>query len=344
MAKFSKNKLKKSRKLAQELGNCRNPYYEGAKKICQLAYLETELSNIFLDEITVCNISLSGINEGDGTYAVNELEFPLQNKVIKYTKEKYIKLLDQFKRSITYAANEMNAKIICVNEMGMPFNTNGVVSKEAIRFAKGIAEEKECLIIAGSNHNVKNFTNSGYVFFPKKGKVALLNDKELDYLEFYKNISAFKVDEQVASPPSRIVYYTEAFGLGISFVICLEIVDYSTSAQIASKHQTVDMVLVPSYVKEQFGPMHKVAKRLSSVIGYVSLNNQYSGKGEAKSRVFRLGSIVSDDNLLIKKLDCGSILSSWTIERRNLRVDKNESRSKLSKELSCLFGVVVGTT
>ena len=246
-----------------------NPFVKSSSKVCKLLRIDTPLSDETPETINIVSVSLPPIPKGEIRPKNNSKDFPHEHIIYQYSKEFSISLFDQFKKSLVYATEELKANVIVINELGMPLNIKGTVRKEAIKFAKKIANKHNCLIIAGSNHSKDNYLNVGYIFFPGIDKRS-----EKDHIEFYKNISAFQTahPEKIFTPSERIIYFTQAFGLGFSFLICLEVADFSSTSSIVDNKKFVDVLIVPTYL-ENYGTMGKVSKKLSEALGGVLLTN-----------------------------------------------------------------------
>lgn len=315
-----------------------NPHGLSSAKVCKLQNIETKLgaSEYRKDTVHLVSISLPAIPRDARKPKGNGENFPLEHKVMSYTRTFSDALFNEYKECLDIAVNELKADIICINELGMPLRADGRVRTEARVYAKKIADKHNCLIIGGSNHDVTNYLNIGYLIYPGRD---LHHGKE--FLEFYKNISAVQVSERIFTPSDRIILTTSAFGLGISFVICLELVDYATSALIAAKRETVDLLIVPTYVGAEFGIMAKVAQGLSQVIGGVLLTNCYSNRDNPSSKLILNGNefIRADED---KECYSSSIRSKVVLRRidvRKLKSNKVESNKNLPDELKCLYSL-----
>lgn len=318
-------------------GKITNPYIEGSQKVVKLKPFKTELENIKLKKLNLVSISLPYIAKKDIVYKENGKGYPLNHKIVQYKKDYKKELLEQFKKSILYAVEEYNANVICINELGMPTNNGGTGHNTAIRFAKKIANEYKCLIVAGSNHSTNGFFNVGYIFYPG------LNEKDEPYKHYLKNIGAFQIGEKLFTPSDRIIPYTKAFGLGFSFMICLELADFSSSSTIVHSKENTDLLLVPTYLST-WGPMEKVAKKLSEACGGVLLNNCYQHYDLPSSRLYLNGDLpsMSGDDLEHREDHTIDKVTKIVLRKINLKKfikKKTEKTSNLSDELCFLFGV-----
>ena len=243
------------------------------------------MSTRFPEYINIVSISLPEIPEEQTVYiTTTEKNYPHEHRILGY-KTQFKKLLHrEFRETLNYAVQEFKADVICINELGMPLNKNGVADQKAINFARKIANENDCLIVAGTNHTKNGFLNVGYVFYPG------LDRDGNDYKCFYKHISAVQVNERLFTPSERIIPYTRAFGLGFSFLICLEIADFSSTATIVKMKDIIDFLIVPSYL-EDYGTMAKVAKKISEPLGGVLLNNCFLNEDQAKSILYLNGEV-----------------------------------------------------
>ncbi len=288
------------------------------------------------DVVHVVSISLPSVPKAERKPKNNNKAIPFEHNVLSYTKTFSDSLFAEYKECLDIAVNDLKANIICINELGMPLRGDGQARAEARTYAKKIADKHDCLIIGGSHHDTTNYLNIGYLIYPGQDL-----DEGKGYLEFYKNISAVQVSEKIFTPSDRVILTTSAFGLGISFVICLELVDYATAALIAARRQTVDLLLVPTYVGAEFGVMGTVAQYLSQVIGGVLLTNCFSHKDNPSSKLFLNGEEFvrkSKD----KELYSHSSKSRVVLRRINVKdLEKNkiESNKNLPPELKCLYSL-----
>lgn len=277
-------------KLYSQKTNGTNPFIEGANKICQIKEFKTDLryEKPHKGILNVVSISLPSLK--DAVAHENREAFPFKHRIYTYSPDYKSWLFDEFKRSLTFAVEKYNAHVICVNELGMPVNNRGIVDSKAINFAKQLADKHNCLIIAGSNHSRDKYTNVGYIFYPGT------DDSNEKYKMFYKNVSAFQTPEPelLFTPSERVVHFTKAFGVGFSFLICLEIADFSSAAAIVSNTDNIDFLIVPAYLNT-YGPMEKTALKISHALGGVLLNNCYMSKDLPISRLYLNGKIFGND-------------------------------------------------
>jgi len=314
-----------------------NPYIKGSEKITKLVPFKTELSNseFELENINLVSISLPEIQSQDLRLIENGDPFPLNHCIADYSSD-YRKLLySEFKNAIDYAIDKYKANIICINELGMPTNKNGTGNNRAIQYARKIANKHKCLIIAGSNHSTAGYFNVGYIFYPG------LDREGNDYRYFLKNITAFQIGEKLFTPSERKIYHTKAFGLGISFLICLEIADYSSSASIAKNKDHIDLLLVPSYLRK-YGPMENIAEKVSEACGGVLLNNCFVNMQDfPSSRLYLYGEAASDKDQVSQKVLPGN-KTKVVLRRINVKDFKKRKADKiqnLSRELCYLYDI-----
>jgi len=320
------------KKLVRPFNGGKNPFIYSSSKVCKLQKIVIpELEHQYLEKLNFISVSLPSIGK-EIIPEHNKKEHPYEQSIGTYSKEFSDSLLDKFKRSLDYAVNEFSGHIICINELGMPINEEGEVRDSAINYARKTANENNCLIIAGSNHSKSSFLNIGYIFYPGN------DSKNKDYREFYKNISAVGVGERLFTPSERRIYYTKAFGIGISFLICLEIADFSSSCTIAKRNEAIDFLVVPTYL-EDFGTIDKVSKSLSEALGGVLLSNCHNHNDYPDSRMYLHGLSHKDDNNYKEKIiDNDTVIISRTVDIKKFRTNKTKSSIKLPEDLKFLFG------
>lgn len=315
-----------------------NPYGRSSSKVCRLQNVRTKLGEkeYRKDMVNLVSISLPHVPKSARIPRSNAKVFPLQHNVLTYSKAFSESLFTEYKECLKIAAEELDADVICINELGMPLRADGAVRTQARQFAKKLANKHNCLIIGGSNHDVGNFMNIGYMIYPGTD-----SDNGKEYIEFYKNISAVQVNEKIFTPSDRVILTTSAFGLGISFVICLEMVDYATSSLIAGKRDVVALLLVPTYVLGEFGVMGRVAECLSQVIGGVLMSNCYTNEDNPSSKLIINGrEPAGGASRVVRQTKSGdSKVILRTIDVKNLKNGKVEANKNMSKELRCLYSI-----
>jgi len=312
-----------------------SPFCRSSEKICAVDPFHTPLAYKKVDQLNLVSISLPVIPLEKFKECTNHLdENPLQLKVFTYDKATCLLLSDHFEKAITKAINEYDAHIICINELGMPLNEEGKVRQESIDFAKKMAQDNDCLIIAGSNHNSDSFLNSGYCFYPNDDKVIE------EYKIFYKNISAVQENERIFIPPKRLIPYTRAFGIGISFIICLELVDFSSVSRIAQHRNSIDLLMVPTYLQD-YGTMAKVAKNLSQAVGGVLLNNYYdnSRSDPPISRFYNHGIEEKNKARIDSFIDSQTKITCRKLDLRQFNIEKIDNGLNMSHEIKYLYGL-----
>ncbi|MFY0602939.1 MAG: hypothetical protein JXQ93_03250 [Flavobacteriaceae bacterium] len=331
--KYIANKNKEiKKKLEKPFKGGKNPFVYSSSKVSKLKRIVIpSLEGLYLDKLNFVSISLPKIHPM--TFQKNEEEYPHEKIICMYDRDFSDMLLDQFKKSLDCAINDFKANIICINELGMPINKKGEVREDAILYARKMANENNCLIIAGSNHSSKTYLNIGYIFFPG---VDLLGN---DYRKFYKNISAVGVGEKLFTPSERIIYYTKAFGIGISFLICLEIADFSSSCTIVRRNESIDFLIVPTYLTD-FGTMDKVSKSLSTALGGVLLSNCHNHKDLPDSRMYLHGNLHKDNQkeYTLKVIDDKTTVILRTVDMKKFGINKTKMALNLPEDLQFLFG------
>ncbi len=312
-----------------------NPYGQSSAKVGKLLTIRTKLDGEAFrkDSLRIASVSLPKLPVSHDTVLWNEKNFPFRHDIVAYSNPLCDSLLSEYKECLDIAAKKFKADIICINELGMPMSVEGTVRKDALDYAKSIAEAHNCLIVGGSNHDRENYMNTGYLIYP-----GIDEEYERPYIEFYKNISAVQVGERIFTPSDRIILSTNAFGLGIAVVICLEMVDYATSALLVAKRDTVSLLLVPTYVVGEFGVMEKVAKCLSQVIGGVLLTNCFAHKHRTSSELIINGKEYERGSERFSASEHSRVLLR-TIDVKSLRNGKVEAHKHLPEELKCLYNI-----
>jgi hypothetical protein len=163
----------------------------------------------------------------------------------------YIKAIEQ--------SLKKGADITVVNEMGFP-NMNGKPNKIAIEETKKLMQnaKKPSLIIAGSTHDSRTISNSGFAFFPSND-----NDGKILTEYYHKQVSAIAADEYICVPPERKSLLVEAYGYFIGIIICLDLLDYSVITSLLNHRQdSPDFILIPAYTKND-DKMKDIAQKVS---------------------------------------------------------------------------------
>ncbi|PTX58587.1 hypothetical protein C8N46_11378 [Kordia periserrulae] len=335
---MEKNYLEQKNESVQkklEFSQGKNPFVYSSEKICKLQRLHIPYFDQLYErpeEINFVGISLPDI-ENVMEINTNGEKYPLDQAICVYNKNFSDYLLKQFKEALLHAVEVFKAHIICINELGMPLNESGEVRDAAIDFARGVANDYKCLIVAGSNHSKESFLNTGYIFYPG------LDAKNLDYRKFYKNISATGVGEKLFTPSVRKIYFTNAFGIGIAFLICLEIADFSSACSIARQNGLIDFLVVPTYL-EEFGTMDKVAKTISKAIGGIFLSNCHNHSDFPDSRMYLHGRPHKDNLTDYKQkiIDEKTVVILRKVDMKEFKATKSEWSVNMPDSLKFLFG------
>lgn len=178
--------------------------------------------------------------------------------------------LENYTSALNTAVGEHKANIICVNELGFPTKEEQP-SSEAFEYTKKLASTHNCLIIAGSYHDSRTIYNTGHIYFPHKGKES--------FCYYHKQVSA-KPIELVNVPAVRESQSVRAFGLNIGVIICLDLLDYTSTASLIEPRNNIGLIFVPCF-SDNMTPMERVAEDLSKVLpGGVILVNRYKVGGE----------------------------------------------------------------
>ncbi len=190
------------------------------------------------------------------------------------------------------ALEKYKANIVCINELGIPANSNGPLDQFFDR-AKYWAETKKAVIIAGSCHDPRTKYNTGYIFIPNCPP---------DGYAFHKQVSATTVGEYISVPPERHSIIVPAFGLRIGVITCLDLLDYSTIATLTQVRDAIDFILVPSCSRDVEG-LGKVAIISSQAMpGGVAIVNYDRGRKHSSS-MHLFGRKASEEPVLSEKIN-----------------------------------------
>jgi hypothetical protein len=329
----------------EKSGSSINPFTFTLRNVCQLKKINTELATLRPTNgiLKFAAISLPKIPSNKLDFITNDEEYPKDLSVIHYGKETRKTLLKNYTECLSKAI-DLKANIICINELGMPTNKSGLVNNNVIKFTKGIAQRNKCLIFSGTNHCTKSFLNKGYLFYPGNDKPTDPRDKEQPYRTFYKHVSAFRLKEpeKIYTPASRIIYNTQAFGIGISFLICLELSDFSFAAKIVNNHELINFLIVPTYVNDEFGSLVRCGENVSYAMGgAVALTNCHHEEGGRLNRVYINGKNISEIKpKTFKDYPIGdSLLTIYSIDVEKMKNDKISNSIKLEPSIQALYGI-----
>ena len=304
-----------------------NPFIQGASKVCVIDVLKTSLEDEKLSTINFVSISLPKLH--DSYVEGNNKSEPLIHTIYRYKENFRNEILTEYKEALLHAVKTLKGNIISFNELGMPLNEKGVADTKALNYTQNLATKYNCLIIAGTNHTKNGFLNVGYIFYP-------LVEKGDKYKTFFKNISAFKAYELIFTPSERKILYTEAFGLGLTFLICLDVVDFSNASRITANYIDIDFLIVPTYLST-YGPIEKVSSKISEAIGGVLLTNRFTSISSPHSRMYLFGKNM-DESSQPKITYTKSKKTLITLRKINIENFKKEKKkSKLSDNLEYLF-------
>lgn len=264
-------------KIKNDLANIQpNPFCKNYNKISQSKYINlSELDMVAfpdMEELNVVLISLPSIDlknhkeihaTKDNKSIRGFSKEITQRKLCKYSIKFGEYLFECYQTAVNYAINELKANIVCINELGLPINKTGnSACKEAIDFSKKMAQENNCVIIAGSVHDPRSHLNTTYIFCPRK------------VMQYYKQVSATTEGEFITVPPERETLTISVFGISISILLCLDLADYSSVVSaIRGQDYSPHLLFVPSYSK-----FYESLERLSTTIsgalsGGVALTN-----------------------------------------------------------------------
>lgn len=238
-----------------------------------------------------------------------------------------------FQTNIEKAIEDFKADIICINELGMPLQQNLFPSKVAKDFANQQANTNKCLIIAGTAHNRKTSYNTAYLFYPNGPKYGKW---------YHKQVSAQKLKphaELIGIPPNRKVIFTNIFGIKISFLICLDLVDYSSVAAVV-KLTDAHLVLILCH-SEWIEPLNKVAIHLSEAIrGGVAIVNYYHGEVDPSTRLYMYGNKNPIKPTRYSKTnENGSGIDVYKINVKELAEKKISLHPSLNTNIKHLYGM-----
>ena len=177
--------------------------------------------------------------------------------------DEYLRL---FKSALRTATKRHKADIICFNELAFPQNAALGPNVKAADFCRKMAADHKLLIVAGSMHDSRTLYNTTFVFYPGCDRFGY---------QYHKQISAsqLKPPELVSVPSRRESVYLRAFGLEISILVCIDLLDYSSVAPVVRSE--TDLLLAPCY-SDWLEPLERVAIATSrGMPGAVALVNRH---------------------------------------------------------------------
>lgn len=207
-------------------------------------------------------------------------------------------MFSAFREALTAALEELRADIVCVSELGFP-SRNLIPLRAAKRLAHEMSQEHKAMIIAGSAHDSRTLSNTGYLFYPGCPQEGVT---------FHKALSAVSVGERISAAAPHQVPAVEIFGLRIASMICLDIADYASLASVVRVADRVDMILVPCYTK-RFEKLVDIARVASQALpGIVALvNADLTDSVAARCHVARFGRLESPARKQAPQVGCNHL-------------------------------------
>jgi predicted amidohydrolase len=236
------------------------------------------------------------------------------------------RLRHQYIAALKHAINNLNADIVCFNELAFPA-INGIPDIKAIKATQDIVNEEKRLVVAGSFHDIRTLFNTGYIFYPGGDNSAV---------HYHKQISATSVKEFIAAPSQRFSVSINAFGLKICVIICMDMMDYSTIASIVQKGEGVDLLLVPAYT-DDMDTMEKTSRMISIALpGSVAVTNKHRSSRHSSS-LSSFGRISYGGTPTKHLKNIGSI-SLYKIDLKDSRDRQYAIQNKYNEKIRWLFG------
>ena len=248
-------------------------------------------------------------------------------RLLRRTRARRAKSLRHYKNALTEAFAVTGVNIVVVNELGIPASPTGP-SAEFFGRMKSWAKTESSLIIAGSYHDARTKYNTGYVFTPESPDVGYA---------FHKQVSATDAGEYISVPSERKSMVVQAFGYKIGVIICLDLLDYSTVVSLVEMRDTIDFILVPSYVEpENMLSLQKVARSASQAMpGGVGIVNCHHGKTRS-STMHMFGKLLVP--ILDRALtDESGWLSVYEIDFDWFRAEKRKAQDDILPDLEWLY-------
>lgn len=201
---------------------------------------------------------------------------------------------DEFIAALEEAVVKCNPTVICCSELAYP-TRSGIPSARIKPKLRDLARKQDCLIIAGSAHDLRTSYNTSFVFYPgcpAEGDV------------YHKQVSATNARERVSTPSPRETRVFGWRGLDIGVLTCFDIVDMNAVAAVAKFDKHPGLLLIPSF-SEMDDVLWQCTKEASVALNGMSvLVNAHSRQGEDNGiRAFDYG-----NDLVAAKV------SGWTSE------------------------------
>lgn len=176
------------------------------------------------------------------------------------------------------AVEDWKADIVCFNELAIPTH-RGRPMKSVVDALFQQSQRRQCLVVAGTLHDERSHTNTGYVFFPGVGQYGVA---------FHKHVSAIAPGERISIPPERRIFYTRAFGLNIAVLICLDIADFAVVSAAVRAADKTDLIFICCYT-EWMERLEKIARPASKAIGGRVIMVNYQCRGHMNCLVMDRG-------------------------------------------------------
>ncbi len=225
--------------------------------------------------------------------------------------------LGVFSEALSWALEEANADIVCVNEIGFPSSGTGPMQKAA-DYARTQANQHAALLVAGTCHEHRSGLNVGSCFYPGCDRWGV---------PFFKQVGANRQYERINVPTERTTLCIRAFGLEIGILICLDLADY-TSVAAAISAIDLDLLLVPAYTK-RFEDLELIACSTSKAMpGFVALVNHRQTAQKPNCLVAKFGS--TEPNLAAPHvLASGAVITTFEIDRAALEAGQAKREQEI---------------
>ena len=194
-------------------------------------------------------------------------------------------LRESYSSGVRHALEELNADIVCVNELGFP-SYRAKPLKKIERFTRTLAKRHRAFVLAGSAHDERTLYNTAHLFFP---------DCPEEGIAYHKQVSAVSMGELVSTPPARSTVLSYAFGLWIGVLICLDLADFSSVTAVVKFTEHCDLLLVPCFT-EWTEELERIAHATSRAMpGIVALVNFHGNNHKPACILSRFGESIPAD-------------------------------------------------
>jgi hypothetical protein len=171
------------------------------------------------------------------------------------------------------------------------------------------------------------FYNTGHIYYP---------GCPIQGIQFYKQINATHAKELVSVPSKRAAITFKAFGIHVSVVICLDLLDFSSIARIVQQGET-DLLLVPAYIDNIKHMMSSAQIISKALIGTVAVVNRYETKRSCL--VYRYGEEVPSGEFQRHNFHPSGEINVLEINVDDCRERKFSGKGHWDSNIASLFGL-----